>query len=354
MKTRHIAASFLFCLLPLPVMADTFILKDGTSLVGRILREDPTNYYLEVQITKSIKDEKTVAKADVTKIEREQLDVTAFEPISKLVPAPDFLTSEEYAVKIQTVEKYLAAHRGSSKTKEAKEILNTLKTEANEILAGGVKMNGKIIPSNEYRANAYDIDARVLEAKIRALAKNSQYLQALRAFGDFSRDFRNTNSHTELIPLIEQLITTYTAEISQQLATYDARIKEREVGLQRMASDERGPTENAIREETASFEVRLKSEKDSKIGWVTTEPLFKPSLDETLTFSKQESTRLAALKIAATSDGGKIYRDTLALILSKGDKTTVSTALTSAKSSMIAPRYITRLEEAARASGSLN
>jgi hypothetical protein len=119
-----------------------------------------------------------------------------------------------------------------------------------------------------------------------------------------------------------------------------------------MASDERGPTENAIREEIASFEARLKSEKESKIGWVTTEPLFKPSLDETLTFSKQESTRLAALKAAATSDGGKIYRDTLALILSKGDKTTVSTALTSAKSSMIAPRYITRLEESAKASGS--
>lgn len=353
MKTRHIAASLCLSLLPLPSMADTFILKDGTSLVGRILREDPTNYYLEVQVTKSIKDEKTVAKADVTRIEREQLDVTAFEPISLLVPAPDFLSSEEYAVKIQTVEKYLAAHRGGSKSKEAKEILSTLKNEANEILAGGIKMNGKIIPSTEYRANAYDIDARVLEAKIRTLAKNSQYLQALRAFGDFSRDFRNTNSHIALIPLIEQLISTYSADISQQLASYDAKIKEREVDLQRMASADRAATENAIREETAGFEARLKTEKDSKIGWVTAEPLFKPSLEETLTFAKQETTRLAALKTAPVSDGGKIYRDTLALILGKGDKTAVSTALTSARTAMIAPRYITRLEEAAKANGFL-
>ncbi len=353
MKIRHFAASFILCLLPLPANADTFILKDGTSMVGRILREDPTHYYLEVQITKSIKDEKTVAKADVTKIEREQLDVTAFEPISQLLPAPDFLTSEEYAVKIQTVEKYLAAHRGGSKTKEAKAILSTLKVEANEILSGGIKMNGKIIPSSEYRANAYDIDARVLETKIRALAKNSHHLQALRAFGDFSRDFRNTNSHTALIPLIEQLITSYTAEISQQLANFDMQLKEREVGLQRMASTDRAATEKAIREETAGFEARLKSEKESKIGWVTTEASFKPSLNETLTFSKQESTRLAALKTAAISDGGKIYRDTLGLILGKSDKTAVSTALTAAKSAMLAPRYITRLEEAARASGFL-
>jgi hypothetical protein len=353
MKTRYIAASFLFCLLPPQAMADTFILNDGSSLVGRILREDAANYYLEVQVTKSIKDEKTVAKADVKKIEREQLDVTAFEPISKLVPAPDFLSSEEYAMRIQTVEKYLAAHRGGSKSKEAKEILSTLKNEANEILAGGIKMNGKIIPPGEYRANAYDIDARVLEARIRALAKNSQILQALRAFGDFSRDFRNTNSHTALIPLIEQLIGTYSAEISQQLASHDAKVKERDLGLQRMASADRSATESAIREETAGFEARLKAEKESRIGWVTTEPLFKPSLEETLSYAKQETTRLAALKTATISDGGKIYRETLTLILGKGDKTAVSSALTSASSAMMPPRYITRLEEAAKASGLL-
>lgn len=351
MKNRPIAASLWLCSLIVPAMADTFVLKDGTRLEGRILREDPTNYHLEVQVTKSIKDEKVVAKADVTKIERAQADLIAFEPISKLVPTPDLLTSEEYTVKIRAVEKYLADYRGGAKSKEAKEILATLKTEANEILAGGIKMNGKIVSPNEYRANAYDIDARVLETKIRSLAKEARYLEALRAFGELGRDFRNTNSYMEVIPLIDQVIATYTAEISQQLATYDARMKEREIGLQRMPADQRTATERAIRDETAAFEARLKSEKESKIGWVTTDPNFKPSLDETLTFAKQEVTRLATVKSTPFSDGGKIYRDGLVLILGKGDKAAVSSMLGAAKTAMIAPAYIARLEEAARANG---
>lgn len=352
MKTRSLAASLpWFIALSVPAMADTFFLKDGTTLEGKVLSEDATNYHVEVKVSKSIKDERNIAKADVTKIEKEQPDLIAFEPIAKLVPAPDLLTVEEYGIRIRTVEKFLSEHRGSSKSKEARAILATLKTEANEVLAGGIKMSGKIISPAEYRANAYELDSRIQEAKIRAMVKEARYFQALRAFGDFSRDFRNTASHAALLPLINQVITSYLAEVQQTLSTYDARVKEREVGLQRMPGADRVATENAIREETAACEARFKTEKDAKIGWVSIDPYFKPSLDETLTFGKQEVTRLAALSTAKTVDAGKIYRDTLVLIQNKGNFASVTTALTAAKNAFIAPRYIATLENAARAAG---
>ena len=317
------------------------------------MREDAASYVVEVNITKSIKDERVLAKADVAKIEREQLDLTAFEAIAKLTPVPDLLTEEEYAQRIKTVEKFLTDHRGSSKSKEAKAILAALKSEANEILAGGIKMNGKIVPPAEYRANAYDIDARIQEAKIRAAVKDMQYLRALRAFSEFDRDFRNTTTRAALVPFISQVMTTYMAEIGQSLATFDARVKEREVGLQRMPTADRRATETAIREETAELEKRFKAEKDAKLGWVTTHPFFKPSLEETIAFGKLELTRLSAAKSAAAVDGGKAFRDALSLIQGKGDKNTVTSAITAAKTAMVAPRYIAILESAAQASGVL-
>lgn len=354
MKTQFLAAALCLLALPFSAAADTFFMKDGSTLEGRVLREDPTSYFVEVAITKSIKDERSIPKSDVSRIEKVQPDAVAFEPIAKLVPAPDFLNAEEYAWRINAVEKFLKEYRGSSKTKQANQILSTLKGEANEILAGGVKINGKVVPPADYRANLYEIDAHILEAKIRALVKGSHYLAALRAFSELDRDFRNTTAHAAIAPLIERVIAQYMAEISQSLATFDDRVKARAVGLERMPVMERRSTENAIREENEAIEKQFKAEKDAKIGWVTTYPFFKPSLDDTLAFAKQELTRLAALKTAKTTvDAGKIYRDTFSLIQSKGDTAAVTSSLNAAKSAGLAPRYMDRLEAIARANGLL-
>ena len=350
MKTRFIAASSLFLSFSFSAFAEIFVMNDGTTVEGAILREDATSYVVEVKVTKSIKDERTIAKADVAKVKRDQPDLAAFEEIAKLVPTPDFLTSDEYAQKIRAIEKFLKVHIGSSKSKEAKAILATIKSEANEVLAGGIKMNGKIVPPAEYRANMYDVDARIQEAKIRNLIHGGQLLQGLRAFADFDANFRNTASHAALLPLVQQAINSYLAEISQSLATFDARTKERGVGLSRMPAEDRRSTEIAISEENEALEAQFKKEKDAKLGWVTTHPFFKPSLDDTMTFGKQELTRLAALKSAPAVDGGKIFRDSLAKIQGKADATTATTAISAARTAMIPQKYIAILEAAAAGS----
>ena len=95
--------------------ADTFILKDGTKLEGKILSEEKDAYLLEVQITKSIKDERKVLKTDVADITRVSLDIIAYEAIAKFTPTPDLLTAAEYLQKISTTEKFLEAHPASAK-----------------------------------------------------------------------------------------------------------------------------------------------------------------------------------------------------------------------------------------------
>lgn len=352
MKTLVFSVPFILLASSLSAPADSFVLKDGSTLEGKVLREVDGNYVIEVQVTKSIKDERVIAKADIVSVKKEKPDLTAFEEkISKLVPAPDALGANDYAQRIQTVEKFLTEHRGSSKSAEARKILATLKAEANEILAGGVKVGGKIIPPGEYRANAYDIDARIEAARITRLVDSRRLPEALRAFSAFDADFRNTQSRAELLPLMKRVINSYLAGIGQSLATYDARAKQRQLGLSRMTAADRRVTESAIAEETTAFEKRLKAEKDAKIGWVTTDPNFKPSLDETMNFGKQELARLTASENAQAPDGGKAYRDALSKIQSGGEKSSASAVIGSARSAGVPHRYIDNLETAAKAAG---
>lgn len=351
MKFYFSSAFLWLALLTLPGLADTFLMKDGTELKGRVLEQDATSYVLEIQFTRGIKDERVVAKADVISIVKEKPDVAAFELISELFPIPDALTVVQYDQKIRAVQKFLTEHPGSSNAKVAKDMLAALKSEANEILSGAVKLDGKIIPPSEYRANAYDIDARIGAASIKRLIDDARYLEALREFSKFERDFRYTTSYDGLIPLIKQVISVYTAGIRQSLADYDVRIKDRETGLEQMAVTDRIKSINAISEETAALENRYLAQKAAKIGWVTPHLFHKASLVTTLAYGKKELTRLETAKKPVVGDGGKAYRDALLLIEGGANKAEAATAIAAAKTAGVPHRYLENLQAAALAAG---
>lgn len=340
-------ASCLIAVLSLNANADTFILKDGNRIEGSIVRENDTSYVIEVQVTKSIKDERVISKDKVVKVEGEKKDLTAFEAISHYIPTPDALTAEEYATRIAGVEKFIKQYTDSPKTSQAKAILKILNTEANEILAGGIKINGKVITAAEYRANLLDIDAGFQEVRIRALLKDGRYVEALRAFSAFDRDFKNTKARTALLPLITQTINGYLAQTSQALAGYDALIKQRGIELQRMQPDDRRQTHAALAEETAAFEKRLKAEKEAKVGWVSTSPSYKPSLDETMTFGKQELTRLTASTAPPAVDAGAAFRDALRKMQNSLDPAAKAAVIAEAKTAMVSEKYLAILQDAA-------
>lgn len=334
----------------LPCMADIFKMKDGTSLEGVILSTSADSYVVNVQVTKTIKDERTILKADIEKIIRDEPDLKAFEPLSKLVPTPDMLTADEYAANISAVEKFIKAYPTSTNSRSAKAILETLKSESAQVTEGGIKFNGKMIAPADYQANAYDLDARIQEAKIRRFVAGGQFLSALRLFVDFDRDYRSTLSYEALLPPMKQVIEHQLSEAKQSLGTLDARTKEQMIGIQRMALADRKVTEDAIASERAELEALYKAEKNAKQSWPTTSPFHKVSLEDTVKFGQAELIRLGAVKTVLEADGGKSYREAWTAVRSGADAATVTAALASAKAAGVPPRYLAPLEAAAKSS----
>jgi hypothetical protein len=343
----------LLCLLgtSLPAVSETFKLKDGTTIEGTILRETAESYVLEVQVTKSIRDERTIAKADVASVVRAEPDAKDFESISNLLPTPDMLTADQYAVKIAAVERFIQKHPTSSKLKTARTMLETLKSESAQLAAGSIKIGGRMVSPADYQANAYEFDARVRESRIRDFVNDNEFLPALRLFAEFDRDYRNTLSYGALITMMKQVIQHQVEEAREALLTLDARTKERNSGLQRMAFEDRKRTEEAIKEEAAGLEALYKAEKDAKQPWPTTSPYHKASLEDTVKFGQAELVRLAGVKIVLGLDSGKAYRELWNALQSGANAATVTTAIANAKAAGIPPRYLEPLEARAKAAG---
>jgi hypothetical protein len=336
-------------LAPLASQADTFILKDGTRLEGRILHEKDGFYLLEVNVSPSIKDERTVAKADIEKIERTRPDEIAFRKVEGLAPAPDLLTADQYDARILALEEFLKEHPYGTRTDQAKEMLSALKTEATAVYTGGIKLGGKIIPAEEYRANAYELDAQIAAAKIRRLAESTDLLGCLRAFAEFEKDFRNTRAADDLVPLIRKVIVAYRDQTSEWLATLEKRTEARLKGLERMSLEDRTNSERAIQEEAAYLESRYQSEKAARAVWFTAHPFHKASIEENTRTAERELRRLETQASRPHVDGGKAFRDAWAVI-QDGDEKSIRETLSKVRSARLPDRYVQILEDAARES----
>lgn len=335
--------------LSLSAGADTFFLKDGTKLDAKVISEDTESYTLEVQVTPTIKDERVVAKADVEKIEREKLDLTAFEKIKDLVPTPDLLTSDEYDARILPVTKFLKEYPRSSKAKDAQVILDTLKKEAEAVAQGGIKLDGNIVEAAEFQSNAFEMDARVGAAKVRAAAAKSDWLGALREFEKLE-PFQSTAVYRDLLPVVSRVLASYKAVINEWISTREARVATRRTDLDRMSPDDKANTLAALREEAAGIDARYAREKSENLRWVTPHPFHANALSDNSSAIENELQRIEHYQ-APQTDGGKAYRDAWAAIHSEADPAEITAALNNARSAGLPEEYTARLDAAAKAAG---
>lgn len=349
MKSRSTLTALV--LLPLlgVVSADTIRLKNGTTYQGKIIKEDPEQYVFEVQITKSIKDEKRIPKADVASVERELPDQKAFSQLS-LEPAADLFEASDYQARIAKMYGFIKAFPQSTHLPEVKKVTAQLEQEQSVIEAGGVKLNGKMIATADRQKDAVEIDAKILAAKIQNAAKARAYVSALRQLGEFEKDFSTTDTFRDSLATIRQIFQSYRAQIAGVATSYPQRVKERDAGLGQMQPEDRANTERALAEESKAVKTQYDADKKAGLKWLTPDQWDKPALDETLRYIDQEMKRFDNLKIETEHNSGKAWRDAWAAIQGR-DQQAVTDSLKTARTSKMPARYLTRLEDATKAAG---
>lgn len=328
--------------------ADTFVLKNGERLDAVILKETDDSYVLDVRITPSIRDEKTVPKAEVAEIIPEKMDETSFEPLKKLVPTPDLLPAEAYTQRISQIGKFIKANPKSPLVAEAESMLSTLKAEQSAVSAGGVKMDGKIIPVDEYEKDAYEIDAKIAEKRVRDAAAAGDILNALRWMDKLDTDFMQTASRRAVAPLKDQLLRSYKARIDELLATLDARTQKRQQDLGRMTGESRANAEAALQQELEIVQRSLAGSRERKQRWSEIHEFDKESLE-----SAQDAIEDAQNETLedAGKDAGRVYRNIVRIIGEQSDPAVLREVVDKADEYGIPAKYTDKLKEAAKAKG---
>jgi hypothetical protein len=338
-------------LLPLLALAsaaaDTFVLKDGTKLEGTILREEGSDYIIQVQVTKSIKDERRVPKADVVSQVAEKKDETAFAELAGLLPVPDLLDEAKYAARIDKVETFLKDFPKSPKVAEARKIHDTLEAERAVIAAGGVKFDGKLVSAEERAPKAYAMDASIAASAVRSAVEAGDILSALRAWTKLETEFSGSSAYRETVPFIVQVMRSHLANVTATVNGFDARVKARASDLAGMSANDRSRIEQAIKESLDAYNDRLAREKAAGIKWPSLDPFVKAPLDETKRMLDSEIRRLSTLNPGNLRNTEQAYEEAYAVV-TKAEATPqeIQAALSKAKSANLPAAYVEILTKA--------
>lgn len=307
-KFPTLIASFL-CL-GYTASADTIVLTDGEKLEGRVVREDGDNYVVEVFVSDTIKDEKIIPKSDVSFIDKEGPDETAFGKIGEFLPTPELLGAENYKAKIEKVEKFLEEFPKSAKATKVREMLDVLNDEFDVVIEGGFKLGKEMITSGDYATNAFEYDAVIAEKRINDAINRRDFLSALRLFATYDETFVGAAGRAELVGKMKQVLTAFSATLSDSLESFDSRDAKRKAGLERMAPENRAQTELALEEEAARLNARYEQEKADRKGWVTPDTYHKASLEESRRQVESERRRLETKGTNGETETslGEVYR----------------------------------------------
>jgi hypothetical protein len=329
-------------------MADVFILKDGSRLDGSILSETADSYLIEVQVTRSIKDERRIAKDQIASIERREKDVGDFEALAPLADIPDILPAAAYRARIERLKAFEAAYPKSTSLPKVKEILAAHETELAVIDAGGVKLHGKLITPEERLANAYEIDSQVKAAEITRHAVDGSLLAALRDFQLMEENFPGSEAWHALLPTIRKICSVHRSNTARLLNEYEQRIASQQSGLTLLSPDERQRVQRDIELRDARLKQRHDQEKANRINWVTPNEYFKPSLEETVRTADQELKRLEAAMAAPlpTPSPSELWRNAHTAIRS-GDSRAITDAIAAARNARMSASYLERLQQLA-------
>ncbi len=293
MKTLKIpfaAAVWLSCLQLSP--ADTIVLNNGEKIEGKILRETDGNYVVEVKVSETIRDEKTIPKSDVKSIDKETEEDKAFKEIEAFVPTPELLSKTGYEARIEKVEAFINTYPKSAKLSGAKKIHDYLTEEYATVQNGGIKFGEEMVSADDYMANSYEYDATIEGKRIKELVGRRDFLAALRAFSEYDQTFSGAAGRDEVATLMKQVLAAYGSSIDASLASLDMRLEKRESGLATMAPEDRAQTKRALADQEARIVARYEKEKADREQWITPDALHKASLDEARRQVETEMKRL--------------------------------------------------------------
>lgn len=296
--------------LAVPAFGDIFTLKDGTKLDAVILEKTLEQYVLEVNVTRTIKERRTIKREDVESIERVSEADLAFEGMEKLTPAPPLLSVKGYDERIKVLKDFLGEHKLTTAGTKATKMVSELEEERARIAAGDLKMaDGKFITAEERVSDVIAVESQILRQEFETLVAAKSYTAAFRKYDELEKKYFGSQALRDAVPEMAKLVTIYGKLIARELKGFDAREEVRIESIKKLSDSDYARALAADKAHAAQFEKLWEAEEKAGERWLSIDSKSAESMKSALATLQQELARLSEVQkdLAEMPETGALF-----------------------------------------------
>ncbi len=301
--------------------ADTFQMKDGTTINGSIIKETNDSYLLRAEVSNNVFAEKKVLKSKVVQIIKTDPSIAAFEKLTSILPTPDLLSAKDYELLVKSkVEPFIKKYPSSPHFKDAEKILSTLKNEYHTIRSGGFKLYGKLLTPQQIEADKYNIQASVGLHMFIKYAQKKQYRAALSTLERLEDDYPDTKQIRKAQKAALTILPRYEEKLQKLYDNFDTLIEKRKRALDGMTPGDSSRTKKIFAYEEQQYLnlLDLATTTRKRTKWLPINKYFKEPIEKNLKMVESELKRINIASEKPAMDVAKFYRATYAA-LESGD-----------------------------------
>lgn len=231
--------------------ADSITLKSGETIEGTITSETRDSLTMDVPFSPTIMDTRVISKSDIESMDRQTKDQKAFAEILKLQRPDTALDASEFEKMRQQVQSFIDSFPNSPHLSDARKLLAQIQEREARLAKGDVKVKGEWIPSEEYVAEKYQIEATVLADEMQRLTADGNPGAALNLFTEMKKSFPHSIAFSDAVSTAKTAVADLERRLAFELGNLPIKLEERIRTIERTAQVDRDRVRQAMEAENA-------------------------------------------------------------------------------------------------------
>jgi hypothetical protein len=290
-----VALAFALLVEPSASVADTVFLKGGEKVDGKIIAESESEVTIQYNVSASIKDDRTIKRADIEKIEKDAPDLAAWAALKQFRVAEDGLDPTTYTHYITALKGFLSQYPAATNAGDAKAALETLEAEKKRIDAGEFKFDGKWLAKEELQREKVQVLGNSYLRQMKRLAAAGRVQDVLVTFETMEKAAGGSGAFPEAVEMARRSLVSLKQAADAGVARLKAQALEEKKTLEKLNEPQRSMTAKDLKYLRDQAEAQVTTLERSGVKWMPITPGTERSLVALASKAGTEIVRLNGL-----------------------------------------------------------
>ena len=277
------------------LLADAVILKSGERIEGKILSETDTEISIQYMVSATIKDERTVKKADVDKVEKAAPDIEAWSLVKDFKLSEDSLDAATYTHYINSLRGFATQFPASAYAAAAKTAADAIEAEKKRVDSGEFKFDGKWLTKEEVQKERTQILGSSYLRQMKKHAAAGRLQDSIMAFEALEKQAAGSAAYPEAIDIARRTLIALKQASDAGLVRLKAQAIEEKKTLEKLVEPQRSQTAKELKYLRDRTEANVAALERLLPKWMPLSPATEKSLNDISAKAGNEIIRLASL-----------------------------------------------------------